>query len=124
MTSEHGKQAAEMQAGTTRGDGEFGRGVRPARAGYVNADGVEVFYRDAGPDDAPVVLLLHGFPASSFQYRELMTLLSDRYRVIAPDLPGFGFTKVPESRRYVYSFANLATTLSAFTEALGLSTLR
>lgn len=86
----------------------------------VAADGVEVFYREAGPADAPVVLLLHGFPASSFQYRELMPLLADRYRVIAPDLPGFGFTTVPESRGYEYSFASLARTIAAFTEALGL----
>src|ERR1035438_1888005 len=64
----------------------------------IEADGVTVFYREAGPLDAPVVLLLHGFPTSSFQYRELMPRLADRYRVIAPDLPGFGFTEVPEKR--------------------------
>src|ERR1039458_3759490 len=70
----------------------------------IQADGVKVFYREAGPPDAPVVLLLHGFPTSSFQYRELIPRLSDRYRVLAPDLPGFGFTEVPASRRYHYSF--------------------
>lgn len=86
----------------------------------VQADGVDVFYREAGPADAPVLLLLHGFPASSFQFRELMPLLADKYRVIAPDLPGFGFTVVPDSRNYVYTFANLAKTVNAFTEALGL----
>ena len=86
----------------------------------VIADGVEVFYREAGPKDGPVLLLLHGFPASSFQYRELMPLLADRYRVIAPDLPGFGFTTVPADRGYVYSFDSLATTLLAFTAALKL----
>src|SRR5271169_4650542 len=57
----------------------------------IEAGGVTVFYRKAGPSDAPVVLLLHGFPTSSFQYRELIPRLADRYRVIAPDLPGFGF---------------------------------
>ena len=62
----------------------------------VKADGVNVFYREAGPKDGPVLLLLHGFPASSFQYRELMPLLADTYRCIAPDLPGFGFTEVPD----------------------------
>jgi pimeloyl-ACP methyl ester carboxylesterase len=62
----------------------------------VEADGVTVFYREAGPADAPVVLLLHDFPTSSFQYRELIPRLADRYRVIAPDLPGFGFTDVPD----------------------------
>jgi pimeloyl-ACP methyl ester carboxylesterase len=87
----------------------------------VEADGVNVFYREAGAADAPVVLLLHGFPTSSFQYRELIPRLADRYRVIAPDLPGFGFTEVPEKRKYVYSFDSLAKTIEAFTEALGLN---
>ncbi|MGC4049819.1 MAG: alpha/beta hydrolase [Paludibaculum sp.] len=86
----------------------------------VEADGVSVFYRAAGPVDGPVVLLLHGFPTSSFQFRALMPLLAGDYRVIAPDLPGFGFTEVPESRGYQYSFDSLARTLGAFTEALGL----
>ena len=70
----------------------------------VEADGVTVFYRQAGSANSPVVLLLHGFPTSSFQYRDLIPRLADRYRVIAPDLPGFGFTEVPEQRRYEYSF--------------------
>ena len=86
----------------------------------IEADGVSVFYREAGPEDGSVLLLLHGFPASSFQYRELMLLLADRYRVIAPDFPGFGFTEVPEGRRYVFTFDALAKTMLAFTEALGL----
>jgi pimeloyl-ACP methyl ester carboxylesterase len=87
----------------------------------VEADGVSVFYRQSGPADAPVVLLLHGFPTSSFQYRELIPRLADRYRVIAPDLPGFGFTVVPEERRYQYTFDSLAKTMLAFTDALNLS---
>ncbi len=87
----------------------------------VAADGVKVFYREAGPADGPVVLLLHGFPASSFQYRELMPRLADHYRVIAPDLPGFGFTEVPEERHYEYTFDALARTIEAFTDALGLT---
>jgi pimeloyl-ACP methyl ester carboxylesterase len=86
----------------------------------IEADGVNVFYREAGPADAPVVLLLHGFPASSFQYRELIPRLADKYRVIAPDLPGFGFSEVPETRKYNYSFDALAQTVLAFTDALGL----
>jgi pimeloyl-ACP methyl ester carboxylesterase len=87
----------------------------------IEADGVTVFYREAGPANAPVVLLLHGFPTSSFQYRELIPRLADRYRVIAPDLPGFGFTEVPAARKYTYTFAALATTIFAFTNALKLT---
>lgn len=86
----------------------------------VQADGVNIFYREAGPIDAPVVLLLHGFPTSSFQYRELIPRLADKYRVIAPDLPGFGFTEVPDERNYKYSFDSLAKTVLAFTDALEL----
>src|ERR1700720_4795963 len=86
----------------------------------IDADGVSVFYREAGVADAPVVLLLHGFPASSFQYRDLIPRLADRYRVIAPDLPGFGFTEVPEQRAYKYTFDALAGTILAFADALHL----
>jgi pimeloyl-ACP methyl ester carboxylesterase len=86
----------------------------------IEADGVTVFYRESGPADAPVVLLLHGFPTSSFQYRELIPRLADRYRVIAPDLPGFGFTTIPDDRHYKYSFESLANTMLAFTDALHL----
>jgi pimeloyl-ACP methyl ester carboxylesterase len=87
----------------------------------VEADGVEVFYRAAGEPSAPVVLLLHGFPTSSFMFRELIPRLADEFRVIAPDLPGFGFTEVPEKRKYSYSFDALARTLEAFTDVLGLT---
>ncbi len=86
----------------------------------VKADGVEVFYREAGPANAPVVILLHGFPTSSLQYRNLIPLLADRHRVIAPDLPGFGFTEVPPERQYRYTFDNLARTIEAFTDVLKL----
>ena len=84
----------------------------------IEADGVQVFYREAGNPQAPVVLLLHGFPTSSFMYRELIPRLADRYRVIAPDLPGFGFTEVPDKRKYKYTFDALAVTVAAFTEAM------
>ncbi|MFN3499708.1 MAG: alpha/beta fold hydrolase, partial [Pannonibacter indicus] len=60
---------------------------------FQTAGGVEVFYREAGPADAPVILLLHGFPTSSHMFRDLIPLLADRYRLVAPDLPGFGQTK-------------------------------
>jgi pimeloyl-ACP methyl ester carboxylesterase len=68
---------------------------------------VQVFYRTAGEANAPVVLLLHGFPASSFMFRELIPRLANDYRVIAPDLPGFGFTEVPFERKYPYSFRSI-----------------
>ena len=86
----------------------------------VEADGLQVFFREAGDPGAPVVLLLHGFPTSSFMYRELIPRLADQYRVIAPDLPGFGFTDVPVERKYTYTFDALARTLEAFTEAVGI----
>jgi pimeloyl-ACP methyl ester carboxylesterase len=86
----------------------------------VEADGVNVFYRAAGDPSAPVVLLLHGFPTSSFMFRELIPRLADQFQVIAPDLPGFGFTEVPEKRKYTYSFDALARTIEAFTDALHL----
>lgn len=81
---------------------------------------VDFFYREAGPADGPVVLLLHGFPSSSHQYRDLIPILADKYRVIAPDLPGFGFTKAPERGKYAYTFDNLAKSVDGFTQALKL----
>jgi pimeloyl-ACP methyl ester carboxylesterase len=86
----------------------------------VEADGVRMFYRQAGPADAPILLLLHGYPSSSHMFRELIPRLAGRYRLIAPDLPGFGFTVVPEERNYKYSFDALAKTIKAFVDALGL----
>ena len=87
----------------------------------IEADGVRVFYRAAGNPAAPVVLLLHGFPTSSFMFRELIPRLATDYRVIAPDLPGFGFTEVPPERKYDYSFDALAKTIAAFTEVIKVS---
>ena len=86
----------------------------------IKADDVQIFYRSAGDPAAPVVLLLHGFPASSFMFRDLIPRLADEYRVIAPDLPGFGFTEVPAGRNYTYTFDALASTIEAFTEELEL----
>jgi pimeloyl-ACP methyl ester carboxylesterase len=87
----------------------------------IAADGISIFYRYAGPIDGPVILLLHGFPSSSHQFRHFIPLLaSANYRVIAPDYPGFGFTTVPSERNYIYTFDNLATTTAAFIDALKL----
>jgi pimeloyl-ACP methyl ester carboxylesterase len=87
----------------------------------VETDGIQVFYRSAGNVNAPVLLLLHGFPSSSFMFRDLIPRLADQYRVIAPDLPGFGFTDIAENRNYTYSFEALARTIEAFTNALQLT---
>lgn len=86
----------------------------------VEADGVQVFYREAGPADAPAVLLLHGFPTSSHMFRELIPRLAARYHVIAPDLPGFGFTTVPGERSYRYNFESLGKTMQSFVDVLKL----
>jgi pimeloyl-ACP methyl ester carboxylesterase len=80
---------------------------------------VSVFYREAGDPERPAILLLHGFPTSSHQFRDLIPRLADRYHVIAPDLPGFGFTAVAEG--FDYSFAKLAEVMTAFTDAIGLT---
>jgi pimeloyl-ACP methyl ester carboxylesterase len=81
---------------------------------------VDVFYREAGPPDAPVILLLHGFPTAGHMFRDLIPYLATRYRAIAPDLPGFGNTKAPPRGEFDYTFDNLARVIDAFIEALGL----
>src|ERR1700749_5085242 len=86
----------------------------------VRVGEVEVFYREAGPADAPVLLLLHGFPTSSHMFRGLFPRLAHKYRLIAPDLPGFGFTEVPQARKYEYTFDSLAVTIRALVDALRL----
>lgn len=112
------RPARELQTAEILSRAEAASSVPPTSIHKVEADGVRVFYRAAGHTSAPVVLLLHGFPASSFMFRELIPRLAGHYRVIAPDLPGFGFTEVPEQRKYTYSFDALALTIAAFTEAL------
>jgi len=87
----------------------------------ISVDGLNVFYREAGNPKAPAVLLLHGFPTSSHMYRELIPALADRYHVVAPDLPGFGFTETPDRKTFKYTFDHLAEVMERFTEALGLS---
>lgn len=87
----------------------------------VTVGNVEVFYRAAGPLDAPVILLLHGFPTSSHMFRDLIPELAGNYRVIAPDLPGFGNTVAPPRGAFDYTFDNLARVIDGFTEVLGLN---
>jgi pimeloyl-ACP methyl ester carboxylesterase len=86
----------------------------------AEADGLEIFYRESGAPEAPVVLLLHGFPTSSFMFRNLIPALSAHYRVIAPDLPGFGYSAMPSREQYHYTFDNLAQTMQAFIDSLKL----
>jgi len=87
---------------------------------YQQADGVNIFYREAGDPALPALLLLHGFPTSSHQFRDLIPLLADKFHIIAPDLPGFGFTEVPAERNYHWSFDAFGQTLTALVDALGL----
>ena len=91
------------------------------RYGFRQVGEVDVFYREAGPSDAPVILLLHGFPSAGHMFRDLMPLLSDRFRLIAPDLPGFGQTRTPPRGAFDYSFDRLADVVEGFTEALSLT---
>lgn len=109
----------------------FGQGAAPAapsgrgdvdlRFGTRKVGDVTVFYREAGRPDAPVILLLHGFPSAGHMFRDLIPLLADRYRVIAPDLPGFGNTIAPSRASFPYSFDTLAEVTEGFVEAMGLT---
>jgi pimeloyl-ACP methyl ester carboxylesterase len=82
--------------------------------------GLHIFYREAGPKSAPTILLLHGYPTSSHMYRNLIPILSKRYHVLAPDLPGFGFSDAPDHANYHYTFDNLANSMQSFIDQLGL----
>lgn len=110
----HGTHASAAAAG------EPTNAVVAAAVSYrtVNVDGVNVFYREAGPKNAPVVLLLHGFPTSSQMFRNLIPRLADKYRVIAPDYPGYGQSDMPPMDKFQYSFDNLARVIDRFTEAV------
>jgi len=87
---------------------------------HVKVEGIDVFYREAGPRDAPTLLLLHGFPTSSQMFRELIPLLANHYHVIAPDYPGFGQSDAPSPAKFEYSFDHLSQLIERFTQQLGL----
>ena len=93
--------------------------IPEVRHGFVDVDGVRVFYRETGPAGWLPVLLLHGFPSSSHQYRRLMDALGDRHRLIAPDYPGFGYTETPDG--FTYSFERLADVMEGFVKRLGVA---
>ena len=86
----------------------------------TEVEGVKIFYREGGPSTAPHLLLLHGFPTSSHMFRNLIPALADRYHVVAPDLPGFGFSDAPDRKRFRYTFENLAKVMDSFTQVIGL----
>lgn len=86
----------------------------------VKIDGLDIFYREAGPKDAPTIILLHGFPTSSHMFRNLIPELSDKYHVIAPDYPGYGFSSMPTVDEFDYSFDNLAVVVEKFINKLGI----
>src|SRR5690242_10935034 len=87
---------------------------------HAVVDGNKVFYREAGSAAAPTILLLHGFPTSSHMFRDLIPVLADGYHVVAPDLPGFGFSDAPDRAHFDYTFDHLARVVDRFTEAVGL----
>ena len=88
---------------------------------YLSVGKHRIFYREAGDPSSPAILLLHGFPTSSHMYRNLLNSLSDRFHLIAPDLPGFGFTQSPPRGEFNYGFASLTDVAEGFVAALGLN---
>lgn len=86
----------------------------------IDVEGLEIFYRRAGNPTRPTILLLHGFPSSSHMYRNILEPLAETAYVVAPDLPGFGFSSAPSAEAYEYTFANLADTIESFLDALGI----
>ena len=90
----------------------------------VQVDGLSIFYREAGPKDAPVLLLLHGLPSSSRMFEPLFTRLSDSYHLVAPDYPGFGHSDWPDPKKFAYTFDHIAEMMNHFTEALDSRTTR
>src|SRR3984957_3630505 len=85
----------------------------------ADVDGLKIFYREAGAPDAPVLLLLHGFPSSSHMFRDLIPQLADRFHIVAPDLPGFGQSDMPSRDSFAYTFDNIANIIERFTEVVG-----
>ena len=100
--------------------GEVNGSTRTTLHKTVKVDGLDIFYREAGPKDAPTILLLHGFPTSSQMFRNLIPALSDRFHLVAPDYPGFGNSAMPTVDQFDYTFDRLADVIDGFTEKLGL----
>jgi pimeloyl-ACP methyl ester carboxylesterase len=94
--------------------------LSPVRHHRITVDDIDTFYREAGPADAPVLLLPHGYPASSYVFRDLMAALGGRWRTVAPDMPGFGYSATPSADRFGYTFDAYADFLQRFADAIGL----
>ncbi|MGE3151938.1 MAG: alpha/beta fold hydrolase [Nitrospiraceae bacterium] len=103
------------------GQGSSVKAAYPTFHKTVKVDGLDIFYREAGPEDAPTILLLHGFPTSSHMFRNLIPALSDRFHLVAPDYPGYGNSSMPTVDEFDYSFENLARIIDHFTETVGLT---
>lgn len=102
------------------------KGMAPSESSRVTyrtekVDGLKIFYREAGPKDAPTIVLLHGFPSSSHMFRNLIPALSDKYHVVAPDYPGFGYSDAPPAEQYAYTFDHLANTVDHFLDQKGIT---
>jgi hypothetical protein len=87
----------------------------------IKVDGLSIFYREAGPKDAPTILFLHGLPSSSRMFQSLLTRLADSYHLVAPDYPGFGHSDWPDPKQFDYTFDHIASVMDDFTLAVGLS---
>jgi pimeloyl-ACP methyl ester carboxylesterase len=87
----------------------------------LNVDGINIFYREAGPKEAPTILLLHGFPTAGHMFRDLIPRLAERFRLVAPDLPAFGQSDMPTRGTFIYTFENIANVIGRFTEVIGLT---
>src|SRR5260370_26479807 len=109
--------ALALSQGAVRGEGLM---EHPTFYRTTKVDGLSIFYREAGPTDAPTLLLLHGFPSSSRMFEPLFARLSDRSHLVAPDYPGFGHSDWPDPKTFAYTFDHYAQISNHFTEALGL----
>lgn len=118
-----GRVAAAAPASTSAATSAATSTMTSATTTYrtVEVDGLRIFYREAGPKDAPTLLLLHGFPSSSAMFETLIPRLADRYHLVAPDYPGFGLSDAPPPEQYAYTFDHLASTVEHFADALGLA---
>lgn len=105
----------------TEAQGKDGSVEHPTSYRAVRIDGLSIFYREAGPKDAPTLLLLHGLPSSSWMFEPLFARLADRYHLVAPDYPGFGHSDWPDPKQFAYTFDHIAEIMNHFTEAMGLT---